>query len=157
MEENKLPYDSRQIANWFIRRSQKDGNQISIMRLLKLVYMAHGWTLALFDRPLIMDRIEAWEYGPVIPVVYFAFRPQQKNKYTIFSELKIYERELDEKIETLLEEVYDLYKGISTIGLSNLTHIKGGPWEIVHSRGKRYNEIPDELIKKHYKEKLKSE
>ena len=67
-------YDSRHIANCFIRRAKNDHESMSIMRVLKLVYMAHGWTLAVLNRPLIMDRIEAWEYGPVIPTVYYAFR-----------------------------------------------------------------------------------
>ncbi len=57
MEEVQYPYDSRQIANWFIRRAPDDGQSMSIMHVLKLVYMAHGWTLATLDRPLIMDRI----------------------------------------------------------------------------------------------------
>ena len=115
------PYDSRQIANWFIRRINSDSRRTSIMKILKLVYMAHGWLLAINDRPLILDRIEAWEYGPVIPAVYHAFRPQ--GIYDL-SPLPMYEREIEPDVANLLEEVYSLYKDVPATQLSNLTHIK---------------------------------
>ena len=147
----QYPYDSRQIANWFIRRAERDERSMSIMQILKLVYMAHGWTLAVLDRPLILDRIEAWEYGPVIPAVYHAFRPQ--GIYNL-SPFHMHEREIEPEIDELLEEVYDLYKESSAGQLSRLTHVKGGPWHQTYGRGNRYREIPDHLIAAHYKDKM---
>ena len=46
------------------------------MSLLKLVYISHGWNLEMRNEPLVQNRIEAWQYGPVIPDVYRKFRPQ---------------------------------------------------------------------------------
>ena len=43
--------------------------EITTMQLLKLVYIAHGWMLGLYDLPLISDEV-AWLYGPVIPNLY---------------------------------------------------------------------------------------
>ena len=40
------------------------------MKVLKLVYMAHGFNLAITDDPLINDRVEAWKFGPVIRPLY---------------------------------------------------------------------------------------
>ena len=49
---------------------------LSILQLVKLVYLAHGWSLG-FDRgPLINATAEAWERGPVIPRVYNFYRKQ---------------------------------------------------------------------------------
>ena len=118
------------------------------MQVLKLIYMAHGWSMAALDRPLIMDRIEAWEFGPVIPAVYHAFRPH--GAYNL-SPFQMYERETEEKIEKLLEEVYDLYEDKSASQLSKLTHISGGPWDKVYGKGKMFAEIPNNLIASHYK------
>ncbi len=151
MEEKLYPYDSRQIANWFIRRANHDKQSMSIMRVLKLVYMAHGWTLATFQRPLILDRIEAWDYGPVIPAIYYAFRPQGIHD---ISPLYMYERNIEPKINKLLDEVHALYKEIPTLKLSNITHVAGGPWDRVYGQGNRFREIPDDLIGHHYKAKL---
>ena len=44
------------------------------MHLQKLVYLAHGWTLAVTGDPLVEDRFEAWDYGPVIRKLYDALR-----------------------------------------------------------------------------------
>ena len=77
VSDSRAPaYDSRRVANEFIRAAAQEGRGLSIMTLLKFVYIAHGWTLALLDRPLITDLAEAWRYGPVVPSVYFGFRPR---------------------------------------------------------------------------------
>ena len=49
--------------------------ETTVMHVLKLVYLAHGWMLGLHKRPLIKEQVEAWLYGPVILVLY------QKYKY----------------------------------------------------------------------------
>jgi hypothetical protein len=71
-----MSYDARQIANWFIERSSREGRPLSIMSLLKLAYISHGWRLEMQNRPLFHNRIEAWQHGPVIPDVYKTLRPQ---------------------------------------------------------------------------------
>ena len=69
------PFDSRVIANHFIRLAEVDSQSMSIMRILKIVYLVHGWTLAIQDRPLVNEFVQAWQYGPVIPGFYYSFRP----------------------------------------------------------------------------------
>ena len=145
------PYDSRQIANWFIRRAHARDQSISIMHVLKLVYMAHGWCLAVLDRPLIQDRIEAWDYGPVIPAVYHAFRPLGVHDIQPWD---MFEREIEDEVESLLQKVDNLYENLSASQLSRLTHIKGGPWHKVYRRTARFQPIPDSIIAAHYKDKL---
>lgn len=124
---------------------------MSIMQALKLVYMAHGWCLAVHGRPLIDHRIEAWSYGPVIPETYYSFRQQDVHDLQPFH---MFERPIEDTISELLEAVYNMYKDLSAGQLSNLTHIKGGPWHRVYRRGLQFQTIPDELIAEHYKDKL---
>src|SRR5215510_7158653 len=64
------PYDSKAAANWFLDL----GQPLTPMKLQKLVYFAHGWSLALTGVPLIKDAVEAWRYGPVIPALYHEFK-----------------------------------------------------------------------------------
>jgi uncharacterized phage-associated protein len=40
----------------------------------KLVYYAQGFALALLDRPLFPQHIEAWIYGPVVPALYREYK-----------------------------------------------------------------------------------
>ena len=143
-------HDARQIGNCFIRLAHARGQKVSIMHVLKLVYMAHGWTLALLDRPLVNDRVEAWEYGPVIPSLYWAHRPD--GIYDI-QPLDIYEEPLGPEIEAILGRVDEMYQGLSAAQLSRLTHIPGGPWAKTYRLGSGFNVIPENLIKEHYNDK----
>ena len=52
------------------------------MKLQKLVYIAHGWHLGLFDGLLISERVEAWRWGPVIESLYHEFKEFAKQPIT---------------------------------------------------------------------------
>ena len=43
--------------------------ETTVMHILKLTYLAHGWMLGFHKRPLIKEPIEALIYGPVIPIL----------------------------------------------------------------------------------------
>ena len=139
--------DAKEIANWFIDRSTKDNRHLSIMSLLKLAYISHGWFLALHDRPLFHNPIEAWKYGPVVLDIYFSFKKQGRYpRQKVF----IRSKKIDNMIDDFLEEVYSVYSTMSPTKLSNLTHVTGGPWDITVRLGGYFKEIPDDLIKQHY-------
>ena len=68
------------IANHFIDLSP---NGLTLMQLLKLSYISHGFTLALLDKPLADEYAEAWRFGPVFPSIYHEFKKKSgpiKNK-----------------------------------------------------------------------------
>lgn len=140
-------YDARQIANWFVSRFSAEGRALSIMSLLKLTYIAHGWHLEMRGDPLFSNDIEAWRYGPVIPDVYKAFRNQGVHAV---SRVNFPEATLSPDDEHLLNEVYRVYGSLSPFKLSDLTHEPGGPWDIATQMGGHYAPIPNDLIKQHY-------
>lgn len=146
-----MGYDARSVANWFVRRARKDNRILTIMQLLKLIYIAHGWRLAMKGAPLFHNRIEAWQYGPVIPEVYSSFRPQGIH---IKEPIEVDGEDLSPEDESFLEEIYDIYGNMSPFRLSELTHESGGPWEIASQKGGYYALIPDSLIRRHYQDKL---
>lgn len=142
--------DARQIANWFIRRAQEDGRELSIMTILKLVYVAHGWHLEIKDAPLFPNRIEAWKFGPVVPDVYRAFRDQG---VTVRNPVgRAPDGQIDEAQQKLLEQVWTIYGNLSAFRLSEITHVPGGPWDVATRMAGHYARIPDDLIKGHYQE-----
>lgn len=117
------------------------------MTLLKLTYIAHGWHLEMFNRPLFPNRIEAWKYGPVIRDVYNDFRNQG---VTVSSGIPNYDDDLDEGTKSFLEQIYNIYGSMHAYQLSDLTHVKGGPWQLATMMGGNHAPIPDDLIKQHY-------
>ncbi len=126
---------------------------MSIMRLLKLTYMAHGWTLAIIEKPLVNDYVQAWRYGPVIPSIYYAFRPF--GIYRLDPIQLVQESAIDSEIDSLLASVYKLYRNLNANQLSALTHIEGGPWHATYVPNRRNIIIPNDLISVHFKNKLK--
>lgn len=152
MSISNLPYDSRQIANSLIEIAHDHDQTMSIMRLLKLTYMAHGWSLAIFDAPLVNDYVQAWRYGPVIPSIYYAFRPH--GVYNLQKIPIVVKFPIDKKTNAFVESVYEAYKHLSGGRLSQLTHLPGGPWATTYKEGKLGIVIPNTLISEHFKDKL---
>lgn len=148
-----MAYDARQIANYFIRRAGEDGRSLSIMAVLKLAYIAHGWTLALLDRPLFHNRIEAWRFGPVIVDLYEG-RSKGADAMAVAPYAGLPE-DLDEKVASILRQVWKIYGDMHPYRLSDLTHVIDGPWhQVVQvNQGRSDAEVPDWLIQRHYMEK----
>ena len=143
-------YDARQIANWFIRRARSEGRTLSIMSVLKLTYIAHGWHLEMRKAPLFRNKIEAWQRGPVIPDVYSAFRRQGVH----VTELDMsYPPILNPYDDGFLEQIYSSYGRLDPFQLSEMTHEPGGPWERASKRGGHYAPMNDDEIRQHYEAK----
>lgn len=148
--------DSIAVANYFIKKSNDSGDYMTTMKLLKLVYIAHGWHLALADgEPLIGEKIEAWKLGPVIPSVYREFR--STGNITDFGTIGASKgfgisipKVEDQDIIKLLDKIWEVYGKLNGMQLSTITHQEGTPWSEVWNPTIRHIEIPNELIRKHY-------
>lgn len=147
-------YDPVQVAWKIVDTARRMGIYLTHMQLQKLVYIAHGFSLAGLHRPLIAEPVTAWKYGPVIPRVYQAFKeyggsviPQPINT-PYFSH----------DVEQLIQSVVNSYGRLSGVQLSELTHQVGTPWYNVwvHESGHLTDNavIPDHAIKSHYEKLL---
>ncbi len=58
------------VANALIRMAGENGHYYTKLELMKLVYMAHGYVLARFNKSLIDEPVQAWEHGPVFHSLY---------------------------------------------------------------------------------------
>ena len=141
------PYDALKIANWFIARAQRDDKVLSVMTILKLSYIAHGWHLESRGGPLFWNRIEAWRFGPVIRDVYLAFRSQGLK---VANPAPVMGEGIDAEVGEFLEEIYQIYGEQSAFWLSKLTHVPGGPWDIATKARGYFAQIPNGLIRQHY-------
>lgn len=135
-------YDSRAVANFFLEAGRREGIRISPMKLQKLVYIAHGFHLAIFDQPLVDQAFEAWPYGPVEPTLFHEFKSFGRLPITrlasvvsgehlnapVTPNLDDYDNANKENTKALLRQVWNGYKGLSGTRLSELTHQPGTPW-----------------------------
>lgn len=158
--------ETKAVANYFLELAERDGTHLTPMKLQKLVYFAHGWSLAIDDTPLIRDTVEAWQFGPVIPTLYHEFkrfgsgditgralRPYMPDHNSVRF---IEETVTDTKTQELLDQVWSVYGKYTGIQLSNLTHASGTPWEKIYSgaKGRKNVDIPDLVIKEYFTELL---
>ena len=141
------------VANYFLHKGQKDGISMSPMKLLKLVYIAHGWNLGIHGEPLIRERIKAWDYGPVVPKVYHAVK--QFGRRPITEPIPAVKETILPTTRLLLDRVWDVYRGFSGAELSTMTHADGTPWDEIKKAGD--DEIPNDLIKRHYEARIKNQ
>lgn len=119
---------ARVVADFFIRFAHEHGDQISNLKLQKLLYYAQAWFLAINGRPLFDDRLEAWVHGPVVPPVYGEFKKWSWQAIGINPELP----PLAEPVKAHLEEVAAVYGSMSAFDLERLTHSEA-PW--IDARG----------------------
>jgi uncharacterized phage-associated protein len=143
-------YTAITIADEVLRLAKKAGQELTPLQLMKLVYISHGWSLAVRGVDLFPDRIEAWKYGPVIPDLYQATKLFGRNQIPMSAIDDAKPHTVDGATLEFLKDVFSKYGGLSGIQLSNLTHKSGTPWSQVYDNGVYGIEIPDEIIKSHY-------
>lgn len=143
---------ARVVANRLLNVAAANGEGLTPMQVLKLVYIAHGWSLALYGRPLIDQEVEAWQYGPVIPDLYRAMRNFRNER--VHGPLDLgwggHAQDLSDDETKLVDQVYGLYGHMGGIALSRITHAPGTPWAQTYTPGRFGTIIPDEMIAGHY-------
>ncbi|MFZ6843564.1 Panacea domain-containing protein [Undibacterium sp. RuTC16W] len=156
-----MAYDARAIANYFLDLAKQKGVPLTPMKLQKLIYFAHGWRLGLNNEALIVDPIQAWQYGPVISSVYQEFKHFGSGAITSnassfdFDKLEFVTPEVkleDKETRALLNRIWDVYGKYSAMKLSNLSHIPNGPWDKARKKSSVQNVvIDDELIGEYFR------
>ena len=142
-------HDSRTVANRFLKLAKDVGDSLTPMQVLKLVYIAHGWMLGLYGRPLIRDDVQAWKYGPVISGLYNAMRDYRSSP--VIQPLRAPNGDdLSANEEHIIKQVYDIYGKKSGLALSRLTHATGTPWDLTYEDGTFGLVIPTDIIEDHY-------
>jgi uncharacterized phage-associated protein len=149
-------YKATTIANEIVRQCHQQSFSVSNLKLQKLLYFVQAYALAEFDEPAFDDRIEAWEYGPVVPNVYQFFKIYGPNPIPLkhyFSDIDKPERELlTENILTAISSILTQLGKVNAFSLVDLSHEEGSPWHSVYKPLISGAEIPNALIKEYYSE-----
>jgi uncharacterized phage-associated protein len=149
--------DAKAVANSFLQTAHWDGQEITPMKLQKLVYFAHGWHLAIKDSPLLREHVQAWSYGPVIPSLYHSFKEYGNDPITNLT--REWDGEefsaplvTDGEVKALLSRVWEVYGRFTAIQLSKMTHEPGSPWDVTWRRcgGRKGTDIPNDEIKAYF-------
>jgi len=173
-EGGGMSYDAKAVANYFLELGNVSGEQISPMKLQKLIYYAHGWTLAVTGNPLVSEKFQAWKFGPVLPSIYKEFRYAGNSPITQLATVQQYDQIGSTEYQTpqipatpehevtrrILQRIWETYGSYDAVTLSKMTHVPEGPWaKIVTQRPSTLTdgvEIPDDLIRRYFVEPQKA-
>ena len=144
-------YPAKTIAAYFLFLSKSSGNPITPMKLQKLIYFAHGWCLAITGKPLIMESVQAWPYGPVIRSIYDQYKKYGANAIPFDDDCDLNSIKEDASATSILDKVWHVYGRLGAYQLSNMTHELGTPWQ--QARGNCQDKIDNAAIQRYFTEK----
>ena len=164
----KTSYMSIAAANYLVDKALSENKTLTPIKLIKIVYIAHGWHLAAVGTPLLDEPVEAWKYGPVIPSIYHAFKKYKSSNITDYA--YEYDEYFHERIKPMLgqsthpdtlfvvDKAWEAYRKYSGLNLVKKTHENGTPWytawHVENGCNQNGKVISDTSIKEYYKKIL---
>lgn len=146
----KQVYPAKNVAKYLIYLGSKvvvGDNQeregVTNLKLQKLLYFAQAYYLAKLGRPLFNDRIEAWEYGPVIPDVYHKYKSEGSAPIILEKD----DSGLDGEDKKNLQTIWDTFGGYSAGRLVDISHAHT-PWKEAYASSD--NEITQKSLTEYY-------
>ena len=147
------------IARYFLalgRVADDTGDEedpISNLKLQKLVYYAQGYHLAMFDKALFPEVIEAWGHGPVVRDLYREYKKYGGGPIPKAEDFDI--NVLGEDTRKFLNEVYAARGQFTAWRLRQMTHAEA-PWANSYEPGLNH-EITHEKLARYFKTQLVEE
>jgi uncharacterized phage-associated protein len=155
-------YETLRLANYFVDRGIKENDPVTLMKLTKLLYFAHGLSLAFYAEPLINEEFEAWKFGPVLRSLYH--QAKQYGSDRIRERLEgdfggdTSPKTLTHRQKHILDTVWKNYGHMPAFQLSAITHESGSPWDVVFNKsidpGARFAKIPNSVIAEYFQKEL---
>ena len=122
----------QQIANFIVHYSNDIEAPVSNLKLQKLLFFA--WVEFYKSRRsyLFTDKFYAWQFGPVIPDIYY--------EYCVYGSLPITKYDLSEDLlnsyeKYIIKSVVERYKEKTALQLVKITHEDGHAWSKTYRNG----------------------
>lgn len=140
------------IVAWFGRKPREE-NDLSSLKLQKLLYYCQGHFLALYGSPLFPEKIEAWEHGPVVSDVYRQSRHVIKGAAVItadkWQQVGGSPDALSSKEKEFIREIIEVRGQFSAWRLRSMTH-EEAPWCNAYVEGQK-REISTESLQEYFR------
>lgn len=119
----------------------KDCYDISNLKLQKLLYYVQAEHIGRFSSPIIENKFQAWEFGPVHPAIYRKFK-----RFELISPKDCggNASTLSKKEQTLIKSVVEKYARYSAWQLKEMTHAEI-PWLNAWKTGKNSVISPEDM------------
>lgn len=142
----RAPFAATAVAAWFVEHVADDPEEdLTPLKLQKLLYLAHSLYLHRFRVPLIEEPVQAWKDGPVVKPVYGVYKQFQNSPIQMLDRT-VAARVWPEDAEQTLVDIWSCFGGYSALKLRSITHA-AGPWKEVWAPNSRDLVIPNEAIR----------
>lgn len=137
-------YSALDIAKYVINKCTVDGIPISNLQLQKILYYIQKEFLEIYRAVAFSEKIEAWQFGPVVPNIY--------RLYCGFGAMPItmrYNVNLSSEHRTLIDALVEKKRVLNPWDMVADTHKQGKAWAEIYNNGwGDHQEIPVNLILK---------
>lgn len=140
--------NAKTVANYMLYIMSDAFDDLTNMKINKLLYFAQGHYLSKYGKALFDDKIEAWDHGPVVPDVYAAYKPCGDQPIHGYDADLI--SQVTPEAEDVLFGVARKYGRYTASALRNMTHIVGSPWDQVYQKNQNHIEIPLPVIRDYF-------
>lgn len=130
------------VANYVIAYGMKIGHPVSNLQLQKILYYIQVHFLKKKGIPFFKDEIEAWQFGPVIPTVFYQYAAFGPAPITMF---KIQKIDLKQEEKKDLEQIVKEKAILSLLEIVADTNKKGKAWDLYYKVNER-NVIPKKAM-----------
>lgn len=140
------------IAGYIVELANKTPeHDLTNLKIQKLLYYAQGKYLVQTGDPLFYEKVEAWQYGPVVPEVYHQFKQCGSFPVTEFDLESYQSGDMPDEIKRFLQELWEKI-GMKYSGsfLVKKTHAPGTPWSQYYRQSESGIEIPQESLKLYF-------
>lgn len=124
-------YEAVDVAKYVIEYEDSKGRSVSNLRLQKLLYFIQALFIRTRNEPCFLDRMEAWDFGPVIPAVYHEFKLFGSSNIPVsFSKDRC---DIAENDQFLINRTLERCSTLSTPALVSRSHSQK-PWRDAYHR-----------------------
>ena len=138
--------NTQTVANTILMLSFEENIKITPMKLQKLLYFLYKGYLKETGFSLFTEKFEKWQYGPVLPSIYYEFNSFGASFITKFARdakgnVEVIDMSRNSPLTLIVRKTWDFYKTYSAVSLSRLTHQEDTAWS------KARYQLEDEDIK----------
>lgn len=127
--KDNIVYDAYYLINKFNQNNCKVTN----LQIQKLMYFFEAYYMNIHEdaEELYPCHFNAWAFGPVAIPLYTEFKKFGNNPIKLTQENIDRGNEIKNEKKKLLDNIYEAFKGVSSMTLVELTHMKDSPWDMV--------------------------
>lgn len=141
----KAKYTAADVAQFLIDKGNQSNTPISNLQLQKILFFAWRDYYSRTKEYLFEEQIEAWQYGHVVPDVYYEY-----SRYSAMKLIFRYKTPIENcaSDSNFLTDILLRYANLPISKLVNESHMSNGSWDKIYDPNTK-KQIPFEAIIQH--------